>query len=635
MRILEEGRIGNLRLRNRTKFASATTCFCTEEGRVTEREIKWLEERARGGIGLVTTGIAHVTPWGRLNPNMLGGWDDSFIEDFRRLADAIHVGGAKACLSMGHCGRYTHSKTEVRDASSVATRIMTRTEPAALGAEEIAGLVRAFGDTARRAKTAGFDAVEVCACAGYLLASFLSPWTNRRTDQYGGSLENRARFCLEVIDAIRTEVGQDMPILVRMCADELMPEGNGPEDLKRVATMFEQAGVAALSFTVGWHESMVPAITGEVPRGHWLYLAEGMKKTVKIPIMMAYRVMETEAEEAMKNGIIDFWEAARSFIADPEIPNKLAANRPQEIVPCICCCQGCYDNVFKGKPIHCIVNPRAGRESDPAYGMAPAVQKKKVAIIGGGPAGMEAAVIAARRGHTATLYEQKGELGGNLLAASAPPYKMDFGDLSRYYATKLKSEGVTVRLGKEVLPDSPEFKGTDVVILATGASPLIPAIPGVDGKNVVTAVDVLSGKKKPGANVVIVGGGLVGTETAEYLSKKGSQVTVLEMLDKIAGDMGATIRWRHLIRLKEGGVKVVTGATVTGIGEKGVEVTRKGEKEFYPAEQVILAAGMKSNAKLAATLKANVPALFLVGDALEPRKLGEAIQEGYCAAVKI
>ena len=633
MVLLEEGQIGNLRLRNRIKFASTTTCFCTEEGRATEQERKWLEERSRGGIGLVTTGIAHVTPWGRLNPNMLGGWDDSFSADFRGLADAIHSGGSKACLSIGHCGRYTYRREELKDASSVSTRIMTRAEPKALGTEEIAELVKAFGDTARRAKQAGFDAVEVCACAGYLLSSFLSPWTNRRTDQYGGSLQNRARFSLEVVDAIKSKAGEDFPLVFRMCGDELMPEGNGPDDLKQVAKMVEAAGVDALSITVGWHESTVPAITGEVRRGHWLYLAEGIKKVVKIPTMMAYRVTRTEAEEAIKKGIVDFWEASRPFIADPQIPRKLAENRPEDIVPCICCCQGCYDNVFKGRPIGCVVNPRAGRESDPDYDMVPAAQRKKVFVIGGGPAGMEAAIVAAKRGHKVTLLEKEGELGGNLRAASVPPFKGDFGELVKYYVCQLEKQGVLVKLSQEVTPESFDLPDFETVILATGASPLLPEITGVERENVVTSLDVLLGKKRVGTRVIIVGGGMVGCETAEYLSQKGTQVTILEMLDKIAGDMGPTLRWRLLSRLKEGGVKVLTGVKVTGIRENGVESIRNGQTELYVADHVVLAAGMKPNDNLAKELVARI--FYQVGDSLEPRKLGEAIQEAYYAAVKL
>ncbi|EFK09322.1 putative NADH oxidase [delta proteobacterium NaphS2] len=622
-------------MKNRIKFASTTTCYGTEDGRVTEAEKKWLEERARGDVGLVTTGIAHVTSWGRLNPRMLGGWNDSFIEDFRELSSSIHSGGAKACLSIGHCGRYAHQKEELADASSVPTRIMTHAEPRQLTANEIAQLAKGFGDTARRAREAGFDAVEVCGCAGYLLSSFLSPWTNLRKDRYGGSLENRARFSLEVIEAIKAVAGKDFPLIFRMCADELMPEGNSPEDLRNVGKMFEEAGADALSLTVGWHESRIPAISPEISRGHWLYLAEGMKKEVRIPVMMAYRVSVTEAEQGIQEGIIDLWEASRPFIADPEIPKKLAEGRPEDIVPCICCCQGCYDSVFRGLPIWCVVNPRAGKENDPEYTIKPAVQEKNVVVIGGGPAGMEAAIVSAMRGHNVNLLEKGAQLGGNLLTASIPPFKEEFVGLTRYFTDQLKKMGIAVKLNYEVDPMSQEVREADAVILANGALPLIPEIPGVERENVVTALDVLMEKKSVGDTVVIVGGGLVGCETAEFLSKKGKHVTVLEMLDKMAGDMGPTLRWRLLFRLGKMGVSLENGVQVVRINEDGVEAVCKGQQKLFPADNVVLAVGMESDDGLVQELKSRGAMFYQVGDAVKARKLTEAIQEAYVVATRL
>jgi 2,4-dienoyl-CoA reductase (NADPH2) len=635
MRLLEDCNIGNLHLKNRIKFASTTTCYCSEDGRITEDEKRWLEARAKGDVGLVTTGIAHVTSWGRLNPNMLGGWDDSFIEDFRELASSIHSGGAKACLSIGHCGRYTYRKEELTDAFSVPTKIMTCTKPRQLSIPDIAELVEAFGETARRAKDGDFDAVEVCGCAGYLLASFLSPWTNRRADPYGGSLEKRARFSVEVIKAIKSRTGREFPLIFRMCADELMPEGNSPEELRNAAKMFEEAGTDALSLTVGWHESQVPAISSEIPKGHWLYLAEGMKKEVKIPVMMAYRVSHIEAEKAVKDGVIDLWEASRPFIADPDIPKKLAESRPEDIVPCICCCQGCYDSVFRDLPIWCVVNPKSGRENNPEYVIKPAVDRKKVLIIGGGPAGMEAAIVAAMRGHEVILFEKEGQLGGNLLTASVPPFKSNFADLTEYFVGQIEKRGITVKLNHEVSAQSQELNDADAVILATGASPILPDMPGVDSENVVTATEVLMERKEVGNSIVIVGGGLVGCETAEFLNNMGKNVTVLEMLDKMARDMGPTLRWRILSRLRQGGVRLESGVEVLQIKDNGVETLCKGQRKFFKAENTILAVGMKSEDRFAQKLKANVPIFYQIGDCVKPRKLTEAIQEAYYAAVKL
>lgn len=633
--LFKEGNIGSLRLKNRFKFSSITTCFCNDKGRVTEREKEWLKERAKGGIGLVTTGLAHVTPWGRLTPHMLGGWDDSFIADFRELAEAIHLGGAKACLQMGHCGRYAQLKEEVTDASSVPRKIFAPVTPRQLSGSEIAEIVRAFGETGRRAKEAGFDAVEVCGCAGYLVSSFFSPWTNRRADKYGGTLENRARFSLEIVEEIKAKVGRKFPLLFRLCGDELMAEGNRPEDLKRVAKMLEETGIDGLSITVGWHESTSPAITGEISPGHWLYLAEGMKKVVKIPTMMAYRLTYAEAEKAIRKGIIDFWEAGRSFIADPEIPKKLAENRRDDIIPCIACCQGCFDSIFQKLPIWCVANPRAGRENDPEYAIKPAVTVKRLVVIGGGPAGMEAAIVAAIRGHEVTLLEKEDKLGGNLPVACVPPFKSDIGDLNTYFVDQIKKRGIVVELSREVTAQSQEVKKADAVILATGANPLLPDIPGVEGKNVTTALEVLMGRKEVGNRIVIVGGGMIGCETAEFLSKKGKQVTVLEMLDKMAMDMGPTLRWRLLSRLKESKVRQETEVKVIRIRENGVDGLHEGQNKFFEADDIILAVGMKSNDSLAQELKAKGPVFYQVGDSVQPRKIGEAMQEAYSVAAKL
>jgi 2,4-dienoyl-CoA reductase (NADPH2) len=467
------------------------------------------------------------------------------------------------------------------------------------------------------------------------LSSFLSPWTNRRTDGYGGSLKKRARFSLEVVEAIKADAGKAFPLVVRMCADELMPEGNSPDDLRTVASMLQGAGVDALSLTVGWHESTVPAITGEISRGHWLYLAEKMKKAVRIPVMMAYRVTHTEAEKAIQEGAIDFWEASRPFIADPQLPRKLAENRPEDIVPCICCCQGCYDSVFQGLPIWCVVNPRASRESDTEYAITPSENPRKVMVIGGGPAGMEAGIIASMRGHHVTLLEKENRLGGNLLASSIPPFKHDFSELSEYLIGQVGKRKIAVKLNSEVAAQAMDVGENDAVIMATGASPLLPDLPGIHGENVLTALDVLLDRRQVAKRAIVVGGGMVGCETAEFLRKKGKEVIVLEMLDKVAGDMGPTLRWRLLARLKEGGVRIETKVRVTGIVEGGVEGFRDGQKMFFEADAVILAAGMKPNNLLAQKLKLERAVFYQVGDCWQPRKLGEAIQEAFFAAAKI
>jgi NADPH-dependent 2,4-dienoyl-CoA reductase/sulfur reductase-like enzyme len=441
------------------------------------------------------------------------------------------------------------------------------------------------------------------------------------------------RFPLEIIDRIHERAGEDYSIICRVSAEEFMEGGHTIDDSKKVATILEAAGVQALDVEAGWHECPVPLVVMSVPRGAFVYLAEEIKKVVNVPVVAAYRINNPElAEEILVQGKADLIGLGRALLTDPEFPNKAKEGRSDEIRSCIAC-SNCLDNLLMGYktgtplPAFCSLNPRMGKEAE--YTIVPAKKGKRVFIVGGGPGGMEAAIIAALRGHQVTLYEKGEELGGQLRVACLPPYKDELNCLIKSMATQVKKAGVEVRLNAEVTPEMVEKEKLDVVILATGAAPLIPNIPGVEQDNVVTAVDVLTRRQEVGKAAVIIGGGMVGCETAEFLAKRGKRVTIVEMLSKIGSDYGATYRHVVLGRLRVAGIRMETNAIVEEITDRGVRAKRDGASEFFPGDTMVLAVGFTPNKELGERLRGKVPTLYSIGDCIEPRRIREAIEEGF------
>ncbi|MEZ4568433.1 MAG: FAD-dependent oxidoreductase, partial [Desulfobacterales bacterium] len=401
--------------------------------------------------------------------------------------------------------------------SAVASR-MTGETPKALEKDEILQIIDNFAQAARRVKKAGFDAVEVLSGTGYLISEFLSPLTNQRTDEYGGSLENRMRFGLEVVRAIRDQVGPDFPIIVRMNGNDFMPGGQGRDELREYArALAEQAGVDAICVNVGWHEARVPQITAAVPRGAFAYLSRGIKEVVNVPVIASHRINDPDtARELISDGMCDMVAMGRSLIADPDLPEKAQEGREEEIVHCIACAQGCFDNLFKLKHVECLCNPRAGYECEGACTLART--PKKVMVIGGGAAGMSAAIAAADRGHQVSLYEKDTELGGQLHLAGAPPGREEFIELAYDLETQVYYRDIDIHL--DAVVDAAVIEAeTDHVILATGAAPMTPPIPGVEQPLMWFRPDVLEDRVYTGKRVVIVGGG---AETALFLAEKGT-----------------------------------------------------------------------------------------------------------------
>lgn len=637
--ILQAGQVRGMEVKNRIKFASTTTNFANHDGTVNDREVAFIAERAKGGAGIVTVGGAYPHPLGKGYIGQLGASEDKFVPGLKRLADAIREWGAKSVCQIMHTGRYAHPKkygiAEVPTGPSAITSPLRKFgECRALTKDEIKEMVKLYGQAACRIREAGFDAVEMRAHGGYLGASFLSPWANKRTDEYGGSLENRARFVLEFIEEVRKNVGDECPLIFRLNASELMDGGNSEQDLRRVAKMIEEAGIDMMSLTVGWHESKVPTITNEVPPGKWLYLAAEMKKVLRIPVAMAYRLSKPElADRAIAEGVLDYWEACRPLLADPYLPEKLVKGSVDDIAPCIACNQGCMDNIFLDKEICCIINPRLGREGDPRYQVKKTERPRTIFVVGGGPGGMEAATAADQRGHIVTLYEKEADLGGQLFIAAKPPYKHEINDLREYMVRRLKKTNTLIKTETEITEKIIDRDEPDAVILATGAVPLVPNIKGIRGANVISAEDVLLEHKEAGQHVLVIGGERIACETAEFLADKGKKVTVLRKGPRMAVRVGPVQRARLLTRLREKGVTLITGIKkFREITREGLRIIDKdGKEQLIKGDTVVYAVGMGPNKDLVKALEGKPFSLYVIGDCIRPREILDAVTEGALA----
>ena len=633
-------KIGNVEIKNRICKAPQTTGLSHMDGTVSERLVRCYEDLAKGEVGMIIVEYAYVDrKCSKSASNQLGICDDEYIVGLGWLADTIKNLDCVPCIQIEHCGRQRFLGPPMKSASPNPWPLMYERYgkaaiPEELSIEEIDQLVEDFGKAAWRAKTAGFQVVEIHGAHGYLITNFLSPFTNQRRDWYGGSRENRFRFLEQVFKRCKEYVGEDFPIIVRLSGTDYEPGGMTIEDTIYYARRLEELGCAAIDVSGGDHHQMIHQVTPmQLSRGHNVWAAEAIKKEVSIPVFATGSItLPDYAEEILASGKADFISMGRPLLADPYWAKKAMEGRPEDIAPCIRCNEGCLDRGnHLGKSINCTMNPTLGFED--ALAIRPAQTPKKVAVVGGGPAGLKAADTLALRGHQVTLFEKR-KLGGYLHEASYPEFKADIRDALRYLTTQVKKRGIAI---VEKAATAEDLKDFDAVVLAAGASPVRLPVPGSDRDHVMPAVDILTAEaKQPAGRLVVVGGGLIGTETAVLLSQvEGNQVTIVEMLPEIMRECSDCDRIVYSDMIRENGIRVLTSTQVREISDAGVVVEKQGRQETIPADYVLVAVGMKPNNDLYQALKAMGKRVYNVGDSLQTGKIYDAIHTGYKAALKI
>lgn len=638
--LLSPGKIGKMTVRNRMVMPPMGTNFAAADGFVTERLVRYYEARAEGGTGLIIIEVAAVAPEGRAISHQIGLWADKFIPGLHHLADSIKKHGARAAIQLHHAGRQTSAQTtgfQPVAPSEIACPVC-QDRPHALSVEEIKGLVEAFAHGARRACEAGFDAVEIHGTHGYLINQFISAYSNHRDDEYGGSPEGRRRFALEVCAAVREAVGPDYPVLFRLNADEGVDGGITPEEGRDFAGILEENGIDGLHVSGGVYGSPLAIIPTmyDPPLPLAGYAAE-IKHVVSVPVIAVGKIHEPWiGERLIAEGEADFISLGRALITDSHFAKKVELNQVSNIRRCIECNQNCVDPLlFYDDAVGCIYNARAGKEFE--FPFVKASRSRRIVVVGGGPAGLEAARVSAERGHKVTLFERRAELGGQGNLALKPPHKERFGEILRYLIYRLERLDVDIRTdtaatGETVLSERP-----DAVILATGAIPSIPALPGIEPKEVITAWDILEEKVEPGPRVAIIGGGLVGCETAAFLAERDHRVIVLEMQAELAPDQSPSLREKLLQWLeRHPNVELRTKTAVTAVGERSLKAHSNGrEMAMDDLDTIVIATGAQPYNPLEGILKPKLSELYAVGDCDRPRKAAEAIHEAFHVAYRL
>ncbi|MFM4847095.1 FAD-dependent oxidoreductase [Aeromonas rivipollensis] len=641
--------LGFTQLKNRVLMGSMHTGLEEEKGGF-DKLAAFYAERARGGVALIVTGGIAPNLRGRLVPH---GSQLSFpwqVAKHKKVTSAVHQEGGKIALQILHAGRYAYHPFSL--APSAIRAPISPFKPRAMSERQIRGTIRDFASTAALAKAAGYDGVEVMGSEGYLINQFICERTNQRSDGWGGSSENRMRFPLEIVRAIRERVGTDFIIIFRLSMLDLVEKGSSLEEVIALGKALEQAGVSLINTGIGWHEARIPTIATSVPRGAFSWVTAELKKHLTVPLITTNRINTPEvAERILAQGEADMVSMARPFLADPEFVIKAAENRADEINTCIACNQACLDHVFKQKRASCLVNPRACFETELTFGRVP--QPKKLAVVGAGPAGLAFACYAAERGHQVSLFDQAPTIGGQFNFAKQIPGKEEFHETLRYFARRLEKCGVELYLGQRQSAESLLGGGFDEVILATGIRPRTPNIPGIEHPKVLNYLDVLRDGKPVGQKVAVIGAGGIGFDVAEFLVEKkaeGSadhhrdhwlrewgidkslgergglikpeidaperQIWLLQRKESKVGDgLGKTTGWIHRTVLKNRKVQMLSGVQYLRIDDEGLHIQVGEAKQCLPVDQVIICAGQEPLRELQAGLQAAGKPVHIIGGA--------------------
>ncbi|MBP9014587.1 MAG: FAD-dependent oxidoreductase [Smithella sp.] len=631
--------INGMTLKNRAVMPPMGTGYGNADGTVSDRLLAYLARRAQGGTGLIITEICAVDPRGKGFPNELGAWKDDFISGLVRIPEALHRYGAKVALQLHHAGRETFEAAAgaMPEAPSAIPSVILGQPCEAMSLERVHQIIDAFAKAAGRAREAGFDAVELHGAHGYLLNQFLSPFSNQRDDDYGGSEENRMRFILEIIAAARKVVGKDFPLWIRVSADELVRGGYDLAFMQRFAPKMVAAGIDAIHCSVGVYSTpgSLSVASMDTDPGFNLFRARALKEVVNVPVIGVGRINNPElADEAIARGDADLISFGRQHLADPDFINKAKEGKFEDIRWCVACNQGCIERLsFEMKSATCSFNPECGREYK--VSAIKTVQPRRVWIVGAGPAGLSAAMTAAARGHKVEIFEKETEPGGQLLSASRPPHKSGFMDWVKWATRELEKASVMIHYRHAISADEIKKQSPDAVILACGAYPVAVPITGLDSRIVADARDVLTGKIALKSPAVILGAGYVGMETADYLLANGIDVTVLEMQKfPPVNKLTAHGYWLHK-RIKDGGGRLFFGAKVLAIENGGVRYHHVNIEEKITAALIITAMGARSENALENVCKEMAIPYRIVGDAKSPRRILEAIHEGHRAGEEI
>ena len=640
--LFKQIQIGNLIVPNRIKYAATEENLNDLNGFVTDADVAYMKRRAEGVVGGLCFMQGVYMDEARKGQGYVGQaacWDDKYIPGLKRLADAIHEEKAVAGFQLMDCGRVGAVEVDSgHGPSTVPQRLRIFKPMYEMTNAEVKEMVQQSVDAARRGVEAGFDIMEISGIVGYLISNFLSSYTNRRTDEYGGDIRGRCQAMVEIIQGVKEVCGPDIPVGIRLCSEELLDDvrGNTPEESMETYKIAEEAGADYISCTLGWQESIYPVISRDIPQGNWLHLAKRAKEHVKIPIQMAYRLFTPDRpDKAIGDGELDIWEMCRSMIADPLMPKKVLEGREDEIRHCVAC-NLCLARLFRDAPMTCYINPLCAHEHDESFYPQKAEEEKEVMIVGAGPAGLECAYVAAQRGHEVHVYDKRDELGGTLLEASKAPYgDEELMTCVSYQKKMCEMAGVEFHLGTEVTDDLIQEEMPDTVVLATG--PVYSKIqgPGGDRENVVNVLDVMAGKAEVGENVVVWGNRKPGIGVALHLVKKGKKVTIVGREKSAGFDINPSFKWRYMIYLRQNGIMAYNDCNIDEINDGEIIVKTFDGYRFPVKCDTVIVSDRGANDSLKKVVQGEGVELFVIGDALVPRNLSSAVHDGYRIGIRI